>query len=49
MGGSWQAPGAAPALFVAGGSPLLRPEEQVFEAMLEGWRDQQLARNCRSR
>jgi site-specific recombinase XerD len=25
--------------------PLLRPEEQVFEAMVEGWRNQQLARN----
>lgn len=27
------------------GVPLLRPEEQVFEAMLGGWRNQQLARN----
>ncbi|MEU4119048.1 hypothetical protein AB0F71_31705 [Kitasatospora sp. NPDC028055] len=27
------------------GLPLLRPEQQVFEAMLEGWRNQQLARN----
>jgi hypothetical protein len=25
--------------------PLLRPEEQVFSAMLDGWRNQQLARN----
>jgi site-specific recombinase XerC len=25
--------------------PLLRPEEQVFNAMLDGWRNQQLARN----
>ena len=33
--------GAAP----GGGVPLLRPEEQVFAAMLEGWRAQQLARN----
>ena len=24
---------------------LLRPDEQVFEAMLEGWRNQGLARN----
>jgi hypothetical protein len=24
---------------------LLRPDEQVFEAMLTGWRNQQLARN----
>jgi integrase/recombinase XerC len=23
----------------------LRPDEQVFTAMLDGWRDQQLARN----
>jgi integrase/recombinase XerC len=44
VGGSWQAPGSAPALYVVGGSPLLRPEEQVFEAMLDGWRNQQLAR-----
>jgi integrase/recombinase XerC len=25
--------------------PLLRPAEQVFEAMLDRWRNQQLARN----
>ncbi|WP_405592285.1 site-specific integrase [Streptomyces sp. NBC_01190] len=25
--------------------PLLHPEEQVFQAMLDGWRNQQLARN----
>jgi hypothetical protein len=25
--------------------PLLRPDEQVFTAMLDGWRNQQLARN----
>ena len=37
--------GAAPELFVVGASPLLRPDEQVFEAMLAGWRDQQLSRN----
>ena len=37
-------PGAA-GLHLAGGIPLLRPEEQVFTAMLEGWRNQQLARN----
>ncbi|WP_445183489.1 tyrosine-type recombinase/integrase [Pseudonocardia sp. Cha107L01] len=29
-----------------GGSPLLRPDEQVFDAMLTGWRDQQLSRKC---
>ena len=38
------APGAA-GLHLANGVPLLRPEEQVFEAMLDGWRNQQLARN----
>ena len=38
------APGAA-GLHLADGVPLLRPEEQVFEAMLDGWRNQQLARN----
>ena len=32
-------------LQLADGVPLLRPEEQVFSAMLAGWRDQQLARN----
>ena len=38
------APGAA-GLQLADAVPLLRPEEQVFEAMLDGWRNQQLARN----
>jgi site-specific recombinase XerD len=38
------APGAA-GLHLADGLALLRPEEQVFVAMLEGWRNQQLARN----
>ena len=32
-------------LHLADGVPLLRPDEQVFRAMLEGWRNQQLARN----
>ncbi|MFI0220348.1 hypothetical protein [Streptomyces lydicus] len=46
MGGSsWSVPGAAPSLFVVGGTPLLHPEAQAFEAMLSGWRDQQLSRN----
>ncbi|MER6523025.1 hypothetical protein ABT246_40200 [Streptomyces sp. NPDC001553] len=27
------------------GLPLLRPDEQVFEAVIKGWRNQQLARN----
>ena len=44
MGRDGQAPGSA-GLQLAGGAPLLRPEEQVLEAMLEGWRAQQLARN----
>jgi integrase/recombinase XerC len=37
-------PGAA-GLHLVDGLPLLRPEEQVFEAMMDGWRNQQLARN----
>jgi integrase/recombinase XerC len=37
-------PGAA-RLHLALGVPLLRPDEQVFAAMLAGWRNQQLARN----
>ena len=37
-------PGAA-RLHLADGIPLLHPEEQVFTAMLDGWRNQQLARN----
>lgn len=45
MSGSWRVPGAAPGLFVLGRQRLLRPDEQVFEAMLAGWRDQQLSRN----
>src|SRR5215218_5329833 len=38
------APGAA-GLHVVAGLVLLRPEEQVFAAMLDGWGSQQLARN----
>ena len=37
-------PGAA-GLVLVDGVPLLHPEPQVFEAMLEGWRNQMLARN----
>lgn len=37
-------PGAA-ALHLVGGVPLLHPDEQVFAAMTQGWRAQQLARN----
>jgi site-specific recombinase XerD len=36
--------GAAP-LMLVDGVALLRPDEQVFEAMLQGWRHQGLARN----
>jgi site-specific recombinase XerD len=45
VSGSWSVRGAAPGLFVLGDQRLLRPDEQVFEAMLAGWRDQQLCRN----
>lgn len=45
MAGSWKVPGAAPELFVVGGTPLLHADEQMFEAMLSGWSDQQTARN----
>ena len=38
------APGAV-GLHLIDGLPLLRPDEQVFTAMLDGWRNQQLARN----
>jgi integrase/recombinase XerC len=37
-------PGAA-RLHLVDGVALLRPEEQVFEEMMDGWRNQQLARN----
>jgi hypothetical protein len=45
MDGSRQVPGGAPSLFVAGGTPLLHAEEQVFDAMLARWRDQQASHN----
>ena len=48
MDGFWRVPGGAPSLLVAGSAPLLHPDEQVFEAMLAGWRDQQLSRNLRA-
>jgi integrase/recombinase XerC len=44
MGGEAPAAGSA-RLYVVGGVPLLRPDVQVFDAMLDGWRNQQLARN----
>lgn len=43
--GSGGSPSGAAALYLVDGVPLLRPDEQVFAAMLDGWRDQQLARN----
>ena len=39
-----RAPGSA-GVHLAAGVPLLHPGEQVFAAMLDGWRAQQLARN----
>ncbi|MDI3316006.1 MAG: site-specific integrase, partial [Mycobacterium sp.] len=44
MGWDGLTPGSA-GLHLVGGVSLLRPEEQVFAAMLDGWRNQQLARN----
>jgi integrase/recombinase XerC len=44
MGPDGRAPGSA-GLHLAGGVRLLHPDEQVFAAMLDGWRAQQLARN----
>ena len=38
----------APALFVVRAAPLLRSDEQVFEAMIQGWTDQQLSRGLRT-
>ena len=32
-------------LVLVDGVPLLHPEPQVFDAMLQGWRNQMLARN----
>jgi hypothetical protein len=48
VGRSRSEPGLAPKLFLLGEAPLLHPEQQVFDAMLDGWRDQQLARNLRA-
>jgi site-specific recombinase XerD len=44
MDRGWAGPGAAPQIFVGGAVPLRRADEQVFAAMVDGWRDQQLAR-----
>ena len=43
MGAGEAGPGSA-RLHLAAGVVLLRPEEQAFAAMLDGWRNQQLAR-----
>lgn len=45
MAGRRGATTGSASLVLVGGVPLLHPEEQVFEAMLEGWANQQLARN----
>lgn len=44
MGSGWAGPGSAPRVLTTAGAPLLRPDEQVFALMVDGWRDQQLAR-----
>lgn len=44
VGFNGSVPGAA-GLHLVDGVPLLRPEEQVFAAMLNGFANQQLARN----
>ena len=43
-GGRGGVPGSA-SLVLADGVRLLHPQPQLFEAMLEGWRNQMLARN----
>ena len=45
MAGEDGALAGAARLVLADGVALLRPDEQVFEAMLQGWRNQGLARN----
>ncbi|MEV5779268.1 hypothetical protein AB0L49_50385 [Streptomyces antimycoticus] len=44
MGGGGLVPASA-RLHRVEGLPLLRPDEQVFGAVIKGWRNQQLARN----
>lgn len=39
--------GVAPELFMLT-APLLRPEEQVFEGMIDGWINQQRSRGLRA-
>jgi len=38
-------PAGSASLVLADGVPLLHPDTQLFDAMLEGWRNQMLARN----
>lgn len=45
MGPSWQVPGSAPGRLLENSASLLRPQDQVYAAIIGGWRDQQLARN----
>lgn len=45
MAGDERAMAGSARLVLLDGIALLRPDEQVFEAMLEGWRNQGLARN----
>lgn len=40
--------GVAPAHLRVLAAPLLRPEEQIFKAMMDGWQTQQLSRNLSS-
>lgn len=44
MGAGGEVPGASSMVLVSGAA-LLRPDVQLFNAMLEGWRRQQLSRN----
>ncbi len=45
VAGDESSPAGSARLVLLDGVGLLRPDEQVFEAMLEGWRNQGLARN----
>ena len=45
MGRNDDVPAGSASLVLTAGVRLLHPETQLFEAMLEGWRNQMLARN----
>lgn len=45
MGRNEEVPAGSASLVLTAGVRLLHPEAQLFEAMLEGWRNQMLARN----